>query len=139
MRFTVYGTPQGKGRPRFARRGAYIHTYTPKETADYEKQIADAFKQTEQDMFCEPIRVFVKAFYKIPKSTSKVRREMMLKGFIRPVVKPDIDNVCKAVLDALNGVAYHDDNQVVIIYGKKLYGEEPRIEVTIRSVAKGAV
>ena len=43
--FTVEGTPVGKGRPKFARRGNFVSTYTPTKTRDYETLIAEAAKQ----------------------------------------------------------------------------------------------
>lgn len=48
--------------------------------------------------------------------------------------KPDIDNVVKAVLDALNGVAYRDDTQVIELHVRKSYSEKPRVEVCIEKI-----
>ena len=48
-----------------------------------------------------------------------------------PKVKPDLDNVVKAVLDALNGVVYRDDAQVVNLVATKRYATEPRVEVYV--------
>ena len=45
------------------------------------------------------------AYFAIPKSASKVKRQRMMCGEIHPAKKPDIDSVCKVVADALNGVA----------------------------------
>lgn len=50
--------------------------------------------------------------------------------------KPDTDNIIKSILDPLNGVAYKDDSQVCKISGLKIYGEEPRVEVTIKRYEK---
>lgn len=58
----------------------------------------------------------------------------MLDGKILPAKKPDIDNVVKAVLDALNGVAYRDDTQVVELHVRKSYSEKPRVEVSIEKI-----
>lgn len=75
------------------------------------------------------IKVRIQAFYEVPKSCSKVRRTAMLNGELLPAKKPDIDNVVKAVLDALNKVAYRDDNQVVELQIRKQYSERPRLEI----------
>ena len=37
--FMVYGEPVGKGRPRFAKRGNFVSTYTPQKTKTYEDEI----------------------------------------------------------------------------------------------------
>lgn len=73
----------------------------------------------------------------IPKATSNKVRERMAAGLEVPAKKPDIDNLLKAVLDALNGKAYHDDNQIVDISAKKLYSNEPKTVVFISELVKG--
>ena len=52
---------------------------------------------------------------------TKAKRLMAQRGILRPVVKPDIDNVAKAILDALNGVAFADDRQIVQVTCEKWY------------------
>ena len=76
----------------------------------------------------------IKAFYSIPKSKSKKVKALMLDGTIRPTKKPDMDNVVKIIADALNQVAYRDDTQIVDCQCRKFYSENPRVEVSIRTV-----
>jgi Holliday junction resolvase RusA-like endonuclease len=71
------------------------------------------------------------AVFAPPKSASKKRQREMLAGSIYPEVKPDIDNITKTVLDALNGLAYKDDKSVVWLSAIKVYGEEERVLVRI--------
>ena len=123
MDFIVDGKPQGKQRPRFSRISKTV--YTPTKTAKYEKQIAKAY--TESGGKCIPadcyVSVNVSAFFPVPKSYSKKKREDCLERILRPDKKPDIDNILKVVLDALNKVAYEDDKQVVELIGRKYYTE----------------
>lgn len=137
--FTVPGKPQGKGRPRFVTKGKggktlpFPMAYTPKKTKDYESHIRTCFLEQTGKMLrldC-PVYVAVEIHMPIPKSTSKTRRNEMLDGE-KPVRKPDADNVIKAVLDALNGYAWNDDNQVYRISAKKSYAESPMLIVGIR-------
>lgn len=128
MIFKIEGQPQGKGRPRFTKTG---HAFTPQATRDYEKLIAEEYKAAKGETLDGYIRVNVKAYYKIPKATTKEKRGMIERGLLKPAVKPDIDNVVKAILDGLNGVAYHDDNQVVYVDGEKFYAEEPCVIVEV--------
>lgn len=58
----------------------------------------------------------------------------MLDGELLPSKKPDIDNIVKAVLDALNKVAYRDDTQVVELQVRKQYSERPRLEICLEKV-----
>lgn len=50
-----------------------------------------------------------------------------------PSVKPDLDKYVRAVMDALTGVAYADDSQVVSLYAEKVYGSEPGVFISVRS------
>lgn len=130
--FAVPGQPRGKGRPRFARRGAHVTTYTDDQTAAYENLVALAYKAAGGQYRADaPIEVEIVAHYKIPKSASKRKRQAMIDGAIRPQTKPDIDNVVKGVLDGLNGVAYADDKQVTKLAIEKWYSDEPRLLVSV--------
>lgn len=123
MDFWVNGKPQGKQRPRFSRISKTV--YTPNKTAKYEKQIAKAY--TDAGGKCIPadcyVSVNVSAFFPVPKSYSKKKREDCLERRLRPDKKPDMDNILKVVLDGLNRVAYEDDKQVVELIGRKYYTE----------------
>ena len=137
IRFTVPGNPFGKQRPKFARQGQFVRTYTPKETLQHEKVVAALYekvakgKQFKDKM---PLDIQITAYYPIPKSTSKKKRKEMLEHQIRPVVKPDLDNIAKLIYDALNGVAWHDDNAIVDTRICKFYSENPRVEIFIQVV-----
>lgn len=130
--FSIPGKPCGKQRPRFTR---YGHTYTPGQTVNYENLVKLCFQQAHPDT--EPIAkgvelcADIRAYYPIPSSVSKKRREQMIGGTFRPVVKPDTDNIAKIILDALNGIAYHDDAQIVVLRLEKFYSVLPRVDVMI--------
>lgn len=136
MKFTIHAVPKPKGRPRVTRSG---HAFTPKATREYEKLIVSEWdiQHGKATPIENPIAVRVMFYMPIPKATSNKARERMAAGLEVPAKKPDIDNLLKAVLDALNGKAYHDDNQIVEISAKKLYSNEPRTEVFISELVKG--
>ncbi len=130
VNFTVPGKPRGKERPRFDSR--YNRTYTPKKTKDYEELVRWCYRAKCMEIKLEgEITANITAYYPIAKSARKSDREAMESGKIRPVTKPDTDNIIKAVLDALNGLAYEDDSKVVSVNAKKYYSAEPRVEVTL--------
>jgi len=122
--FFVEGAPQGKGRPRFTGKRAY----TPKRTVDYEKQIAQAY---DGECLAGALFVDVTAFFPIPKSYSKAQKNAIEKGNLTPTKKPDADNIGKIVLDALNGVAYEDDKQVINLRVRKKYAVGTRVGLRI--------
>lgn len=131
--FEVYGEPVGKGRPRFRMINGHASVYTPKKTSVYERQIARAYQDQCGEPFDAgiPIKVLIYAYFVIPKTASRARREMMLNGIEKPTKKPDCDNILKAVLDGLNGVAYRDDKQVVEAHIVKLYSNRASTYVFI--------
>jgi Holliday junction resolvase RusA-like endonuclease len=67
----------------------------------------------------------------IQQSESKHRRDLKASGFIRPTVKPDVDNVFKAVTDACTGIVWHDDNQIVEAHIVKQYSDRPRVVLEV--------
>lgn len=78
-----------------------------------------------------PVSITIAFYYPIPKKWSKQKKDDANDQGIVPVVKPDIDNCVKGVFDALNGIAWKDDNQVVDVRAFKLYSHTPMIVVTI--------
>jgi Holliday junction resolvase RusA-like endonuclease len=88
------------------------------------------------ELFDTPMQLKLSAYYPIPKSWSKKKRQLAVDGEIYPQVKPDLDNVMKAILDALNGVVYADDSQVINLVATKRYSTDPRIEVYVHEVLK---
>ena len=73
-------------------------------------------------------------YVEIPQSKSKKQKEKMLAGEIKPAVKPDVDNVAKSILDALNGIIYLDDKQIIKLDIKKIYAETSWTEVKIKEI-----
>jgi Holliday junction resolvase RusA-like endonuclease len=67
----------------------------------------------------------------IPKSWTKKKQEQALLGIVKPTNKPDCSNYLKGIEDALNGIAYIDDSQIVLVHVTKQYALEPRAEIRI--------
>lgn len=132
--FTVPGRPKGKTRPRFAKNGR--NTYTDRGTKEYEEQVAEAFRQAGGVMG-NYAAMRIKACYLIPQRTRKDIEAGMITERIRPAKKPDLDNVLKIIMDALSGVAFADDNQIVQVYIEKVYSQEPRVEITLFEPKEG--
>lgn len=132
--FVVEGKPVGKGRPRFKRMGNFVQTYTPTATADYEKLVRLRFQNAGGAITDKPVRVEITAFFAPPKSTRKRDRIEMLANRILPEKKPDVDNIAKIILDALNKIAYIDDSQVIELVVKKRYSAEAKVTVHIEEI-----
>ena len=128
IEFTISCAAIGKGRPRVTRHG----TYTPQKTRDYEQLVRLCFQRSR----CAPVTdrgralgATLTAIFRVPDSCSaKKKRELMGKPYTK---KPDADNLAKAILDALNGVAYPDDAQIVKLTVRKRDGETDMVHVLI--------
>lgn len=131
--FVVTGKPVGKGRPRASTRGGFVRMYTDAKTLGYEAAIADEAKLAmgQLEPFDTPMQLQVSCYYQIPKSWPKRLKQEALDGDVFPKVKPDLDNVVKAILDAMNGIVYQDDAQVINLVATKRYATDPRVEVYI--------
>lgn len=132
--FVIQGKVQAKQRPRFNRYSG--KTYTPNETIAYENLVKTCYleKYKDKELMEKPLRVTIKAYFEIPKSTSKKRKQQMMDNEILPMVKPDTDNIAKGVLDSLNGIAYKDDKQVVELIVNKFYSNTPYVSVMIEEI-----
>ena len=129
-----HGKVQAKQRPRFNGR----YAYTPEKTVNYENWVKACYieKYKNEKPFEKALEVNIIAFFEIPKSTSKKKKQEMLEDKIRPTTKPDTDNIAKSILDSLNGIAYLDDKQVVDLRVRKQYAEVPSVSVWISEVYK---
>lgn len=136
MTFTIPGEPCGKGRPRVVNVHGRSMSYTPEKTATYENLVRLEFQQAAGPtivlMSAAEVRMTINCYYGLAKSDSKKRRMAKLTGEERPTKKPDCDNMGKAIADALNGLAYRDDSQIVSMTVEKWYSETPHVDVTIQ-------
>ena len=131
VNFTVPGEPTGKGRHRTAN-GV---TYTPEKTKIYENLVKVEYERQCGNRKFPPDAMLdarITAYYEIPASASQKKKQMMRDHKYRPTKTPDCDNVMKAILDGLNGVAYKDDKQIVDCQVRKFYSDNPRVVVTIQ-------
>ena len=129
--FEVPGAIKGKGRPRV---NSYTGTvYTPTTTKDYEYLVEQYFllKYPKFKPLEGRLSVSITAIFNIPKSTKKQDVSKMLENTISPTKKPDIDNIVKIILDAMNKFAFKDDTQITKLSVEKIYGTEEKILVSI--------
>ena len=136
IEFTVPGEPVAKGRPRAFIRCGKIGHYTPDKTADYESLVR---LFASRAMGCNPLMteavwLTVDAYFSIPRSwpVRKQQDAEVLK--VRKISRPDLSNVVKGVEDALNGVVWVDDSQVIQILASKHYSRIPYVRIRAEQV-----
>ena len=135
IEFSVPGNPIPKARARvFVNKyTGRVQAFTPKETMTYENLIAATAAQhrPKSGLITEPVSLNLLIYRSIPKSMSKKKAVLAEEGKILPVTKPDGDNIEKSIFDALQGVIFQSDSQVVKCVWSKYYSETPRIEIGI--------
>jgi Holliday junction resolvase RusA-like endonuclease len=114
-----------KGRPRFAVRGKFVSTYTDAKTKQYESDLRALIKESYQEAPMDGALSLTLIFnLKRPRSVKRAC----------PTVRPDIDNYVKSVMDAANGILYHDDSQVCELICKKQYDCTDSIDIIVSSL-----
>lgn len=141
--FELPGEPRGKGRPRSRvawTKGdkPFVAVYTDAETRAYERALALAAKvaMRGKEPMGGPLRAFVAAYMSVPGSWSNSKRDAALVGKIRPMGRPDVDNMLK-VIDALNKIVWTDDSVVVDVRVAKFYSERPRLVIKVFALDEG--
>ena len=134
MEFEVIGAPVGKRRPKFSTVHGYAQAIKPKEDVIYENLVKLSFQQakpSDYNLFDKAVKMTILACFAIPKSFSKKKQKEALEGTIRPLIKPDADNIAKIICDALNDIAYKDDTQIIELTITKQYASEPKVKITL--------
>lgn len=128
VRFSVVGQPVPKSRPRVVTKGKRRFAYTPKRVKEWEEVIREEARKHFEMPFDWPVAVSLAFFMPRPKS----RR---LDHWVSTT--PDLDNLEKSVLDALNEVAYTDDRLVVVKSSSKRYVQsgKPGVQVVVTAIA----
>ena len=134
--FTIPGTPVGKGRPRFARRDAFVTTYTPEKTASYENLVKVKAEEAMvgRELIAGAVAVTILLFITPPASWSNKKMLQALNHEIMPTTKPDVDNIIKGIFDAMNEIVWNDDKQVVDVTIRKRYANTARATVEVRPI-----
>ena len=129
--FEVPGEIVGKERPRVNMYTGRV--YTPNKTKDYEFLVQQYFKIKYPNY--QPlegrISINIIAYVKIPNSKSITKTQEMLENKLSPTKKPDVDNIAKSILDAMNGFVFKDDNQVSKISIEKRFALEEKAVITV--------
>jgi Holliday junction resolvase RusA-like endonuclease len=127
----VPGEPVAQGRARITTIGRHPRVFDPKKSAEYKSYVRHLANKIKGRPLEGPL-VMKCDFYKgVPKSWSEKKRQQALAGLIKPIGRPDCSNYLKGVEDALNGIAYIDDSQLVLVHVTKQYSLEPRAEIRI--------
>lgn len=142
LKFEVAGEPVAQARPRVVRTKKGVRGIDPAKSKNYKAWVKccalNAFRKLEtketKKLLESPLKVKLFIYRSIPTSDSKKLKTQKQNNDVLPTVKPDIDNVFKAVTDALNGIIWQDDRQIVNAEIAKRYSSIPRVEIEIEEI-----
>ncbi len=135
-KFTVIGKPAPQGSLKgFVRGGKVCMTSDNKNTYPWRQQVAcmALLNRPTDTLYAPvgvPVQVRINFFFAKPTSYSK--------KVTRPVKKPDLDKLVRSCFDALTGVAFQDDSQVVSLVACKFFDDLERAEITVLRLDEGA-
>jgi len=142
----VQGHPVAKGRARSGlipkKGGGYVADksgrpviahYTPPDTRKWEDRARGDGRVAMNNLSPEngPLRLSVVAYFAPSESWPEWKKQAALDGAVCHTAKPDADNLVKAAKDAMNGIVWLDDSQVVEFSAAKRYSTKPRVEITV--------
>jgi Holliday junction resolvase RusA-like endonuclease len=133
----VTGHPVPQGRPRATVIAGHASLYKPAKSRRWEEDARQVARQVMGDRkpWTGALNLSVRFWLALPQSWPEWKRKAAERQTIAPTTKPDLSNLLKAVEDALNGVVWIDDAQVVGIASVKSYGSAPAVEITVSTVA----
>lgn len=132
--FSMSGLPRGQGRPRATvRKGGFATIYKDTKSRQYENSIAAVARGVMGDRppLTGALSVSMRFRMPIPASATKARRAAMAAGEVPHTSKPDGSNMQKALEDAMNGIVFVDDSQIVRGFWTKIYSDKPGVDVRI--------
>ncbi|MES2706098.1 MAG: RusA family crossover junction endodeoxyribonuclease [Verrucomicrobiota bacterium] len=127
--FHVTGTPAPQPRPRMTKRG---HTYNPPSADAWKAAVRTAWRESGNPPFARHIRMRLEFFLARP-AGHLTKRGALVKGApAHPVGRPDVDNLAKAVMDALGDEkAFPNDAAVISLSASKAYADFAGCRITI--------
>ena len=125
--FTLYIIPKATPRPRSGKNGIFY----VKGASDNKKFFKEFIKDKELEIINTPCKIECISYLPISKSMNSVNKILAELGFIRPISKPDWDNLAKAYCDMIQGYLLEDDALIIEGISKKYYSIKPRVEITL--------
>lgn len=85
-----------------------------------------------------PLEMSLLAVFEVPNSWSGKKRREALLGMVAKTTRPDLENSLKGAQDSMQSIVYKDDSQIVVYRNcSKVYGDRPRLEITLTPIIRG--
>ena len=125
--FTIYLLPKATPRPRLGKGGLFY----VKGASDNKKFFRNFLQDTEYPLITTPVIFSCNAYFPIPSSMTQIEKMAAELGLIRPISKPDWDNVAKTYCDMIQDTLLYDDSLIIEGTSKKYYSLKPRVEISL--------
>lgn len=127
FRTRVYGAPVPYKSTKHERRGRFLHSFADPDTEAWKKVVATWSLTTRpRPMLRGPLEARYTFIMPRPKGAAELHWH---------AVRPDYDNLSKAIGDALKGIVYQDDGRIARAVIEKVYGDRPGVEIEILELA----
>ena len=132
--FTILGIPKAQGRPKFYRRGTFVGAYDPSSSREYKNNVAAQICSQQPYLFGRDKALILRLVFWLPRPKGHFgKKGLKPSAPADHTTKPDLDNLIKAIKDALKGLVWVDDSQVCRLVADKKYGAEPKVEIEVRT------
>ena len=136
MKIVIPVIPVPQMRARHTVKGGFVRAYkAPEQRRAEESLIAHLLRHRPDEPLAGPLLLGVKAFLPIPRCKSQKWKDAAASGDIRPITRPDLDNLIKHVKDCLTMAGFWQDDRQVVGYlpgTGKYYAEQPHWKIEIR-------
>lgn len=129
--FVFYILPKSTPRPRASRTGSGKMIFYVKGASDHKQFLKYALGNEDIELISTPMKFHIKAFLPIPQSMKAYEKIAAELGFVRPIVKPDWDNLAKTYCDMMSDLVIRDDRLIIEGSLQKYYSVKPRIEIDL--------
>jgi Holliday junction resolvase RusA-like endonuclease len=135
---TIPAEPIAQGRPRLSSRGGFARAYDPPKSRSWKALVADFAEKAMKDQGITkpmegPLMVKIRFGFPLPKSQYRKNPKPMMWHMKRP----DLDNLYKGVIDAMEGIVYPRDSEIVKVIMDKVIvpqGEAPYVNLAVMTV-----
>lgn len=131
---TIFANPIAASRPRVTRWSTYYKEPYNSYKGFLRNKVIESMPDSFLSVFDASMALKMNIIFEmeIPKSYSNKKRLSLVGTYV--IKKPDIDNLIKSVQDGLNGIVYHDDNQIANVSATKIYSLEPKTIINIKEL-----
>ena len=143
LHFVIRAEPIAQGRPRLTTIGGMARAFDPKKSRDWKAYVAHLATDAMEDAGLStpmdgPLSVRIRFGFSLPKSQWRKRTPRPRQWHAK---RPDIDNLYKGVIDAMEGIVFHRDSEISQVMAQKVIvaqGDGPFVSILVEKLSADA-